>query len=417
VVASQVVLAPDVAALIHDWNLPEGAGPASSAVPSVALLDDTLRDGLQNAAVRQPSLDEKRELLHLMAGAGVTSVNLGLPGSSRAAFESAKQLCLEIARERLPLAVVCAGRTLETDMRAIVELAERTGLPIEGHAFVGTSAIRAAAEGWEAALIAERTRSALGILVGAGLSAAFVSEDTTRSRPDALCEIFSVALDAGATRICLCDTVGHATPLGARRLVSFTQDFLAGRGARVALDWHGHNDRGLGLANALSAIDAGVSRVHATLLGVGERVGNVQLELVILNLALAGHLPLELEPLSRYASRMAELLAWTIPPNHPLLGENAFRTATGVHAAAIVKARRLGDALSDQVYSAVPARAVGRKQEIRIGRMSGRANVVSWLAEHGIEVSDAVVRAVLERARAADHLLSDEEIMETVRHG
>jgi 2-isopropylmalate synthase len=254
------------------------------------------------------------------------------------------------------------------------------------------------------------------VLVGAGLAAAFVSEDTTRSSPHVLTELFSVALDAGATRLCLCDTVGHATPAGTRRLVGFTHDFLLSRGARVPLDWHGHNDRGLGLANALSALDAGVSRVHATLLGVGERVGNVQLELMILNLALAGRLPLELEPLSRYASRAAELLRWTIPPNHPLLGENAFRTATGVHAAAIVKARMLGDALSDQIYSAVPARAVGRKQEIRIGRMSGRANVVSWLAEHGIEGSDAVVRAVLERARAADHVLSDEEIFETVRH-
>lgn len=381
------------------------------------LLDDTLRDGLQNAAVRQPTPEEKRELLHLMAGAGVTSVNLGLPGSSPAAFESAELLCREIASQHLPLAVICAGRTLEADMRAIVELAERTGLPIEGHAFVGTSAIRARAEGWDAAWIAERTGAALRVLTGAGLAAAFVSEDTTRSHPDALRDVFAVALDAGATRLCLCDTVGHATPAGARKLVAFTQDFLAARGARVALDWHGHNDRGLGLANALAALDAGVSRLHATVLGVGERVGNVQLELVILNLALEGRMPLALEPLARYARRAAELIGWSIPANHPLLGENAFRTATGVHAAAIVKAQKLGAELSDQVYSAVPARAVGRKQEIRIGRMSGRANVLSWLEEHGIEESDAVVRAVLERARSADHLLSDEEIFETVRQG
>jgi 2-isopropylmalate synthase len=403
--------------LIHDWNAPDDAAPASLGAPAAELLDDTLRDGLQNAAVRQPTPDEKRELLHLMVGAGVTSVNLGLPGSSPAAFESAELLCREIARERLPLAVVCAGRTLEADMHAVVTLAERTGLPIEGHAFVGTSAIRAKVEGWDIALLARRTEAALGVLTGAGLRAAFVSEDTTRSRPETLREIFSVALDAGATRICLCDTVGHVTPAGARRLVAFTHDFLALRGARIALDWHGHNDRGLGLANALAALDAGVSRLHATVLGVGERVGNVQLELVVLNLALAGRVPLELEPVARYATRAAALLGWSIAPNHPLLGDNAFRTATGVHAAAIVKARRHGETLEDLVYAAVPARAVGRKQEIRIGRMSGRANVVSWLVDHGIEVNDALVRAVLERARAADHLLSDEEILDTVRQG
>ncbi len=405
--------APDIAALIHDWNAPEGG---KSRPAGVALLDDTLRDGLQNAAVRQPTTPEKLELLHLMAGAGVESVNLGMPGSSAGAFEGCLSACREIARERLPLSVVCAGRTLPRDMRAIVELSQTSGVAIEAHAFVGTSALRAHVEGWDLELCLRRTTEALEVLREGGLAAAFVSEDTTRSHPETLRRLFAAALDAGASRICLCDTVGHATPAGTRALVAFARSFVSEHGD-ARLDWHGHNDRGLALANALAALDAGVDRVHATVLGVGERVGNVPLELLILNLLLQGRLPLALEPVAAYARRSAEILGWQLPANHPMLGANAFRTATGVHAAAIVKARRHGVAFADGVYAGVPAAALGRRQEIRVGAMSGRANVVSWLRERGIPESDAVVRAVLDRARAADHVLSDEEILETVRQG
>jgi 2-isopropylmalate synthase len=406
--------APDAPALIHDWNEPERS---SMGAPSrtVALLDDTLRDGLQNAAVRQPTLDERAELLCRMAAMGVACVNLGLPGSSRLAFAACERLVREVALAKLPLVVACAGRTLEADMHAIVELRERTGLALEGHAFVGASAIRAHVEGWDLELLRRRTEASLGVLVRAGIPAVFVTEDTTRSEPDTLRELFRVALGAGATRLCLCDTVGHATPVGTRRLIAFTRAFAAERGASIAIDWHGHNDRGLALANALEALAAGADRAHATALGIGERVGNVPMELLVLNLALAGRLPqlgaeLDLVPVAEYCQRSAELLGWQIPPNHPLVGENAFRTATGVHAAAILKARQKGAWAADQVYAAVPARALGRQQEICIGAMSGNANVLAWLDAHGIPHDPQLVKAILERARSADHILSDAEI-------
>jgi 2-isopropylmalate synthase len=399
--------------LIHDWNVSEPASGAR-ARPG-ALLDDTLRDGLQNAAVRQPTLEERAELLHRMVAIGVGAVNLGLPGSSRRAFATAERLCAEISREKLPLAAACAGRTVESDMHAIVELRARSGLALEGHAFVGASAIRAHVEGWDLALLRRRTETALGVLVRAGIPAVFVTEDTTRSHPDTLRELFRVALGAGATRLCLCDTVGHATPAGTRRLVAFTRAFVAERGASATIDWHGHNDRGLALANALEAFAAGADRVHATALGVGERVGNVPMELLVLNLALSGQLPrqsaeLDLVPLADYCRRSAELLAWRIPPNHPLVGENAFRTATGVHASAILKAQRKGTWAADHVYGAVPAGALGQRQEICVGAMSGSANVAAWLEANHYPADPALVKRVLEHARAADHILSDAEI-------
>ena len=399
--------------MIHDWNVPERS--SGSVAPKQSLLDDTLRDGLQNAAVRQPSLEERAELLHRMVAIGVGCVNLGLPGSSPRAFATAERLASEIVREKLALGAACAGRTVEADMHAIVELCQRTGLAVEGHAFVGASAIRAHVEGWDLALLERRTEAALGVLVRAGVPAVFVTEDTTRSEPETLRRLFGVALAAGATRLCLCDTVGHATPVGTRRLVAFTRAFVAEHGGGIAIDWHGHNDRGLALANALEALAAGADRAHATALGVGERVGNVPMELLVLNLALAGKSPLggaelDLVPLAEYCRRSAELLAWQIPPNHPLVGENAFRTATGVHAAAILKAQRKGTWAADHVYGAVPAGALGRRQEICVGAMSGSANVASWLEAHGIEPDEALVKRVLEHARAADHILTDAEI-------
>jgi 2-isopropylmalate synthase len=399
----------EVSSLVYDWNAPERVPSRRAA----ALLDDTLRDGLQSTAVRQPSLEERVELLGAMRAAGIDGVNLGMPSVSPEASRTIARLVE--AATGLGLAVVCAGRTLVADMRAIVEVTERTGASLEGHAFVGASAIRAKVEGWELALLERRTREAIGTLVRAGVPAAFVTEDTTRSHPETLRALFRAALDAGATRLCLCDTVGYATPAGVRRLVGFTRAFLAERGESVALDWHGHADRGLSLANALAALDAGVDRAHGTALGLGERAGNTPIELLILNLALDGARSEELVPLAAYCRRAAELLGVEIPAHHPLVGAGAFRTATGVHAAAIRKAERQAPWLSERVYGAVPSSVVGRAQEVCIGPLSGRANVEHWLLLHGLDADEGLVRELVAHARTSDHVLSDTEVLAFVR--
>jgi 2-isopropylmalate synthase len=392
-------------ALIHDWNAPE----VLHAERPFTLLDDTLRDGLQSTVVRQPTLAERLELLAAMARAHVRSVNLGLPVVSRAVFTAIEVLAREA--HRLGLGVVVAGRTLESDMRAVLELAQKLGFSLEGHAFVGSSAIRATVEGWSLELVRERSVAAIGMLARAGLEACFVTEDTTRSHPETLRELFRAALDAGATRLCLCDTVGHATPEGVRRLVGFARGVALEHGSTVALDWHGHADRGLALANALAALEAGVDRVHGTALGLGERAGNTPLELLALNLALAGRWSRDLVPMADYCTRAAAVLGVPVPATHPLLGEAAFRTATGVHAAALQKAAQKASWLSDRVYGAVPSTVVGRSQEVCVGPLSGRANVEAWLTAHGRPPEEPLVRRILERARAADHVLGEDELL------
>jgi 2-isopropylmalate synthase len=395
--------------LVYDWNESNASGWGARRVE---LLDETLRDGLQSPSAQNPKLDQKLEGLRRMARLGVAAVNLGLPSVSRVAREEAKQMLRLIGEERLDLLPVCAGRTLPSDVTPILELAEETGICIEVSVFVGASPIRWQAEGWDLARVSTLTREAVSLGARAGLPVTFVTEDTTRTPPETLRALFELALRHGAKRLCLCDTVGAASAEGVRRLVAFARE-VAGPGA--SLDWHGHDDRGLGLSNALTAIEAGVERVHATALGVGERVGNTPLELLVANLALlAGREP-DAVRLRAYVEHFASALGIEVPENHPLLGANAFRTATGVHAAAIVKALGQGDALADRVYSLLPVSRFASGHDIRIGYMSGTSNVVHWLRRHSIEPSEALVSRILERARAANRVLRDDEVLAVVR--
>jgi len=400
--------------LIYDWN---EIGRKGRLIPKdVTFFDETLRDGLQNPSVKDPNIEQKLKLVHLMDKIGIHVADIGLPGSSERAFNDVLRMCREITDNRLQLRVACAGRTVVADITPMIEISQRAGIPVEVYCFIGSSPIRQLAEAWDVESIAKRSAEAIDVAVKAGLSVAYVTEDTTRSRPEMLATLFKMAIDHGASRLCLCDTVGHATPDGVANLVSFTKSIVAGAGAKVGIDWHGHNDRGLALENALWALEFGADRVHGTALGIGERVGNAAMELILLNLKLLGLLDhQDLTQLLEYCNTAAEAVGWDVPINYPLVGRDAFRTATGVHAAAIIKAQSKGDAwLADRIYSGVPAGMFGRKQEICVGYMSGASNVNHWLRERRIEPSKDLVDAILQRAKGSSHILPDEEILAVV---
>lgn len=402
-------MSPD--SLLYDWN----RDASSWESRPLRILDETLRDGLQSPSVQNPSLEQKLEGLRRMARLGVSAVNLGMPSVSSVALRETEQMLRVICEERLPLLPVCAGRTLVGDVAPIVELSQRVGLPVEVSVFVGASPIRWQAEGWDLERVSRLTKEAVQLGASAGLPVTFVTEDTTRTPPETLRRLFELAIEHGATRLCLCDTVGAASGAGVRALVRFAQEVVGRAGRDVGLDWHGHDDRGLGLANALTAAEAGVGRIHATALGVGERVGNTPLELLVANLALLHGKEPDARALRDYAEHFAAALGTKIPENHPLIGENAFRTATGVHAAAIVKALQMDEALADRVYSLVPVSHFASGHDIRIGYMSGTSNVVHWLRRHSIEPSEALVTRILERARSANRVLRDDEVLAVVR--
>ena len=401
--------------LIFDWNEVNRKRPLIP--PGFTLFDETLRDGLQNPSVKDPGIEQKLKILHLMEDMGIHEADIGLPGSSKRAFDDVLRLCKEVVDCKMNIKIAAAGRTVVSDITPMIEVSQRAGIPVEVYAFIGSSPIRQYAEAWDLDLIAKRSAEAIDVAVKAGLPVAYVTEDTTRSRPDVLTTLFRTAIDHGATRLCLSDTVGHATPDGVRNLIQFTKNVVAGTGAKdIGIDWHGHNDRGLGLVNAIWALEFGADRVHATALGIGERVGNAQMELVLLNLKLLGQLDHDLTKLLEYCETVAKAVGWQVPINSPLVGADAFRPATGVPAAAIIKALQKGDTwLADRVYSGVPAGMFGRQQEIVVGFMSGASNVNHWLAAHGVKSDDALVSEIIKEAKTLDHIMTNDEIWGVIR--
>jgi 2-isopropylmalate synthase len=392
--------------LIHDWNR-DTADPRAR----VMLNDETLRDGLQSPSVRTPSIDEKIDLLQRMDALGIETANIGLPGAGARVAADAERLARVIADQRLRIHANCSARTVVADIAPIAEIVQRTGVPVECCVFIGSSPIRQSVEGWTIDYLRKTSEDAIAFAVRQGLTVMYVTEDTTRADPASLRALFTTALQAGASRLCMADTVGHATPSGARAVVTFARGVVSENDSEAGIDWHGHRDRDLGLAAALSALEAGATRLHGTALGIGERCGNTPIDLLLVNLLMMGYIDRDLSSLPSYCAAVARACGVPIPVNYPVVGADAFRTATGVHAAAVVKAFRRKDRdLMDAVYSAIPASLVGRGQEIEIGPMSGRSNVLYWLESRGLPVSDQAIERVLKAAKAADRTLTPEQV-------
>lgn len=400
--------------LIYDWNSVPGAEfkPAGQ----VLLNDESLRDGLQSPSVKDPAIEDKLRILHLMEDLGINSLDIGLPGAGPRAVADVERLAREIADCRLKIKANCAARTHENDIRPISEISQRVGLPIEVACFIGSSPIRRYTENWTDDFLLRTTENAVNYAQSLGLDVMYVTEDTSRCDPETVKRLYSTAINCGATAIVICDTVGHATPSGVGALVRFVIDEVVGpSGRKIRVDWHGHSDRGLAVANSLAALAAGADCVHATAIGIGERVGNTQMDQMLVNLKLMGVSPWAEQDLSRlkdYCLTVSYATGVPIPRNYPVLGDDAFRTATGVHAAAVIKAFKKGDIeLANSVYSGVPSHYFGLEQIIEIGPMSGKSNVIFWLERKGIAPSDDLVDRIFQRAKASDRCLTEEEIL------
>lgn len=394
--------------LIHDWN----RDPAPSF--EIQLDDETLRDGLQSPSAKNPSLDEKLELVTLMDRLGIHTANVGLPGASAKAREEILTLCRAMTGMSITPNVAC--RTLISDIAPAAEMAQETGAPVEVCAFIGSSPIRQYAEGWELEKMVQLSRDAVAFCTKEELPCMFVTEDTTRANPETIRALYTAAIEAGAKRICVCDTCGHVTPSGVHRLISFVKGIVDEIGVDVGIDWHGHRDRGLGLANALAAIEAGATRIHASAMGVGERTGNVEMDLLLANLKLLGWFKGDLTLLGEYVEKSAQYVGLPKMPNYPIFGKDAFETSTGVHAAAVIKAFKLGDQwLANRVYSGVPADLFGLEQSIAVGPMSGKSNVIWVLEAHGVEATEDRIERVITAAKSSSRQLTDEEVVRAAR--
>ena len=396
---------------IYDWNKVDG--PELKTAPRPMLNDETLRDGLQSPSVLDPPVEKKIEILHLMADLGIESLNLGLPGAGPRAKSDVLRLAQEITASKLRIRANCAARTVEADINPIADVVQASGLEIEAATFLGSSPIRQYTEDWTLDFLLGATEKAVKYARSLGLPVMYVTEDTTRARPQAIQKLYSTAIECGATAIVVCDTVGHVTPAGVRALLRFIhEEVVKPSGVKVRVDWHGHSDRGLAVANSLAAYEAGADQVHAAALGIGERVGNTPMDQMLVNLKLMGAIDRDLTKLTDYCHVISEAVGVAIPPNYPVFGSDAFRTATGVHAAAVIKAYKKKDLeLANQVYSGVPSHWFGLSQKIEIGPMSGKSNVVYWLEERGIAPTRERVERIFQRAKQSDRVLKDDEVL------
>jgi len=397
--------------LIYDWNdHPDAPRPSE-----VLLNDETLRDGLQSPSVKSPTIEQKLRILHLMERLGMDTADIGLPGAGPHVVADVERLALEIRDQKLRIQANCAARTVIADIRPIAAISQRVGIPIECCAFIGSSPLRQYAEGWTLDQLLRLSEEAITFAVKEQLPVMYVTEDTTRASPENLRALYSCAIRAGAKRVCVADTVGHSTPFGSAAVVRFIKQVVDDCGGGVGIDWHGHRDRDFAIANTLSALDAGATRLHGAAIGIGERVGNTPMDTLVLNLVLMGYIERDLTALCEYCEAVSEATGVAIPPNYPVVGRDAFRTATGVHAAAVIKAFRKNDqALVDAVYSGVPASLVRREQQIDVGPMSGKSNVVFWLERHGYTPTDELVDRVFARAKKSNAVLTADEIKKEI---
>lgn len=408
----------DEQALINDWNQVGDTFDWSSV--TIQLDDETLRDGLQNPSVVDPSIEDKIRLIHLMNRLGIHTADIGLPGAGPRAVEAVTELAKEIVSADLSIRPNCAARTVVADIRPIAEISQAVGVAIEVCTFIGSSPIRQYAEDWTLAMMLRVSEEAVTFAVAEGLPVMMVTEDTTRARPEVLKELYQKAIEWGARRICVSDTVGHATPAGTKALVEFVvKEIAEPSGEDIGVDWHGHRDRGFGLANTLVAIEAGATRVHGTALGIGERSGNTEMDLLLVNLKLLGVHDADLTVLPEYCRLVADACQIPLVHSYPIFGDDAFRTGTGVHAAAIVKAEAKGDAwLADRIYSGIPASMVGRRQRIEIGPMSGLSNVKYWLRKRGYDADDEqLCSRIFQAAKQTDRTLTEGEVEALCRAG
>ena len=401
--------------LIYDWNSTKKVAPLSPK-RKIQFLDETLRDGIQSPSVVDPSIDDKLRLVDLANDLGIDTMDIGLPGAGKRAVEDCTIIAEHIKSKQLRMKASCAARTHQNDVQAIVDISQKVGLEIEVLCFIGSSPIRQYAEDWDLARMMKLSADAIDLGRKYNLPVSYVTEDTTRSRPEVLTKLFANAVEHGAQRLIVCDTVGHVTPDGIKNLLAFTRNIISSLGVPVGIDWHGHNDRGLAVTNAIYSVEYGADRVHGTVLGIGERVGNAALDQVLLNMRLLEELgDRDLSPLLELCHLVSRACGVPIPANYPLVGADAFRTATGVHAAAIIKAEKKGDAyLADRIYSGVPAGLFGREQEIEIGHMSGESNVVYWLTKRAIDPEPPLVASILEAAKSTDHLLTEAEVRQII---
>ncbi|PSQ01431.1 2-isopropylmalate synthase [Halobacteriales archaeon QS_5_70_17] len=353
---------------VFDWS--------SLADSSVQFLDTTLRDGEQAPGVSL-SPDEKADVARLLDEAGVSVIEAGSACTGAGERETISRVTdLDLGAR---VTSFCRG------VRNDVDLALDCG--VEGVNLVVPASDRHVETkvGTTREDVIADTVDLVEYARDHGLWVEVLGEDGSRADLEFLVDLMGAALDAGADRVCYCDTVGHATPDRTHEVVSRLADL-------GPTSTHTHDDLGLAVTNALVSVAAGADLVHATVNGVGERAGNVALEEVAIALQHGyGVEPVDATKLYRLARRVAEASGVPLAPNKAVVGENAFTHESGIHTDGTLK--------DEAMYEPYPPETVGRDRRLVLGKHAGRAGVRAALEEHGVDVDEGELSAVVERVK------------------
>lgn len=397
-------------ALVYDWNMTDADAPLARGV---RVIDETLYEAV-HAASALPDAGAISELLRCMPAIGISEVGLGALSASTLP-EIVRRARL-IAEERLPLAPACVVDAVSTEVDRVAHVLDASGGRLTVTLLVQASSLQQRALGQAPDRALADLEGALEAAARCGADSALLLHDAGRAHPAPLRRIVNAALGHGVERVCLWDSAGRTSPRGAGRLVAFMRRVAAERDALIQVGWFGRNDRDLALASALEARRRGADALHATALGLGHGAGCVPIDLLLANLLLLEVIDSDLSALKQYCDLAARAFGFSIPASYPVFGGDAFRTATGVHAAAIIKARDKGDHwLADRVYSSVPAGLFGLHQIIDVGPMSGESNAVAWLRHHGFTPQPELVKRIIARAKASKATLTAEEMREEIQ--
>lgn len=397
---------------IYDWNLRGKVTPLSTlnTKKRVYIHDETFRDGSQAAGINRCNLQAQLSILRLMNDMGIDRANVGFPISSKIQVKDISKIARVKEEEGWNMELMCASRIVPEDVQGIIDISQKTGVKIWVGTFLGGSELRAKVMGWDLNEMAKKISAPIVLARRYNLPVMFVTEDTSRSHPDTLQLYYQNAIDAGANQLCVCDTVGFADSEGTRALIHFIKNEIVKNqtvdGKPVEIEFHGHNHRGLALANTLAAIDAGATGVESTLMGIGEMTGNCPTEDIVLNAHLKDlgkyHPNLLKEAMNIYA----DAIGIKIPNYWRVAGKYAYATGSGVHADAILKAFEMGEPeLAALVYSGHDPKIVGRSVDAYVGQTSGRSSVILAFLMRGIqnlswETIDKIVNAAKKRRTA-----------------
>jgi len=341
----------------------------------IRIFDTTLRDGEQSPGCSM-DLQEKLEVAARLEALKVDVIEAGFAVSSKDDFEAVRAI---VGRVR-GCAVASLARSLEKDVLQAWEALKGAEQPLI-HTFIATSPVHMEHKlrmkpGEVLTLAAESVACARKLCPNVEFSA----EDATRSDPDFLAEVFSVAIRAGATIINIPDTVGYATPQEMYELISYLRNNVGGI-EKVVLSVHCHNDLGMAVANSLSAVKAGASQVECALNGIGERAGNAPLEEIALALHTRGayygaRTRIDTRQIYRASKTLASIIGVVPAPTKPIVGANAFAHEAGIHQHGVLKNRLTYEIMKPEDIG-IPA------NRIMLGKHSGRHAFEERLDELG----------------------------------